>query len=305
MEVVMIDRKGIFSFLLITFGITYLLEGILILSGVRIGLMPAPVLQYTVMIAMWVPAAATLITTRFITHEKLSSTGLRFGPSWKPYAVTALVIPLTFALTYAITWLLGLASPDWQLKEFFALIATTGADMSTAPDPRLLLGGLLAMSLIVAPFFNSIWGFGEEWGWRGYLLPRLMPLGKAKAYLLIGIIWGLWHAPLIAIGFNYPGYPVLGILMMIGMTTAIGLYINELALRYKSAILAGWVHGVFNSQAYGIWRMLLFANTHPILGGITGLVGLVVLTLVGFATIRWAKRTPPASTPLVAAKELP
>jgi hypothetical protein len=42
-----------------------------------------------------------------------------------------------------------------------------------------------------------------------------MPLGKWKAYLIVGVIWGLWHAPLIAIGFNYPGMPVLGILMMI------------------------------------------------------------------------------------------
>ncbi len=291
----MVDRKGIFSFLMITFGITYLLEGILILSGVRIGLTPAPIMQFTVMVAMWVPAAATVITTRFITHEKLSTTGLRFGPSWKPYAVTALVIPLTFVLTYAVTWLLGLGSPDWQLKTFYALIAETGADMSTAPDASLLLGGLLMMSLFIAPFFNSIWGFGEEWGWRGYLLPRLLPLGKLKAYLLIGAIWGLWHAPLVVVGFNYPGYPVLGILMMIGLTTALSLYLNELTLRYKSSILAGWIHGVFNSQAYGVWRMLLFANTQPILGGITGLVGIVILALVGFVTIQWAKRTEPAA----------
>lgn len=300
----MIDRKGIFSFLLITFVVTYVLEGILILSGVRIGLTPAPIMQFTVMIAMWVPAAAALITTRFITHEKLSTTGLRFGPSWKPYAFTAVVIPLAFALTYAVTWLLGLGSPDWQLKEFYALIASTGADMSTAPDPALLLGGLLAMSLVAAPIFNSILGFGEEWGWRGYLLPRLMPLGKLKAYVLIGIIWGLWHAPLVAIGFNYPGYPVLGILMMVALTTAIGLYINELALRYQSAILAGWVHGVFNSQAYGIWRMLLFANTQPILGGITGLVGIVILTLLGFATIYWAERSAPNGEAVTAASGL-
>lgn len=296
----MIDRKGILAFLLITFGITYFLEGILILSGVRIGLTPAPIMQFTVMGAMWVPAIATLIVTRFITHEKLSTTGLRFGPSWKPYAFTALIIPLTFALTYAVTWLLGLGSPDWQLKSFLALMASTGADMSTAPDPTLLLVGLLAISLFAAPFFNNILGFGEEWGWRGYLLPRLMPLGKPKAYLLLGLIWGLWHAPLVAVGFNYPGYPLLGILMMIGLTTAISLYINELTLRYKSAILAGWAHGVFNSQSYGIWRMLLFSNTHPILGGITGLVGIAILALVGFATIQWAKRSVPRGMVMLA-----
>jgi hypothetical protein len=286
----MIDRKGICSFLLITFGVTYLLEGILILSGFRITQMPAAGGQYVVMIAMWVPAAATLITIRFITHEKVSSTGLRFGPSLKPYAVSALVIPLSFMLIYLLTWALGLGSPDWQLTSFFALIASTGVDMSTAPSPSLLLIALFFTSLIIAPFVNSILGLGEEWGWRGYLLPRLMPLGKWKAYLLLGVIWGLWHAPLVLIGFNYPGHPILGVFLMILFTTALSIYINELSLHYKSAILAGWIHGVFNSQSYGIWRMLLFANSIPIWGGVTGMVGIVVMFLLGFGTVLWARR---------------
>jgi hypothetical protein len=214
-----------------------------------------------------------------------------FGPSWKPYLVTALVIPATFIITYLLTWALGLGQPDWQLKSFFGMIASLGTDMSTAPSPSLLLTLLFLLSLTLAPFFNSIAGFGEEWGWRGYLLPRLMPLGKWKAYLLVGVIWGLWHAPLIAIGFNYPGYPVLGILMMVLLTTSISIYINELTLHYKSAILAGWIHGVFNCQAYGIWRMLLFPGVNPVLGGITGLVGIAVILVAGLAAVKYFKRT--------------
>ncbi|HEX9017908.1 MAG TPA: CPBP family glutamic-type intramembrane protease [Anaerolineaceae bacterium] len=297
----MIDRKGILTFLAITFGTTYLVEGILILSGFRFDGIPAIIGQYVVAAAMWIPAVAALITIRFVTHEKVRSLNLRFGPSWKPYLATALLIPLTFAVTYAITWLLGLGRPDWQITSFLATIAATGVDMSTAPAPGVLLGALFAISFLAAPFLNSLFGLGEEVGWRGFLLPRLMPLGKWKAYLLLGLIWGLWHAPIILVGFNYPGSPVLGIIMMILLTTAIGFYINELALRYQSAILAGWVHGVFNSQSYGIWRSLLFANTNPFLGGITGLVGIVVLTTVGLLTMRWVKRheTP---TPMLNAK---
>ena len=289
-EVKMFNRKAVFSFLLITFGITYLLEGILILSGFRVTQIPAIGGQLAIALVMWAPTVAALVTIRFITHEKTSSIWLRFGPSWKPYLVTALIIPLTFVITYLLNWGLGLGQPDWQLEQFFASIATTGVDMSTAPQPAALLGGLFFASLVPAPLFNSIFGLGEELGWRGFLLPRLMPLGKWKAYLLLGVIWGLWHAPLIAIGFNYPGYPILGILMMILLTSAIGLYINEVTAHYKSAILAGWIHGVFNSQAYGIWRALLFPSVNPILGGISGLVGIFVLCLVGGATVLWFKR---------------
>ena len=156
----MIDRKGIFSFLLITFGVTYLLEGILILSGFRVTHIPAAGWQFVVMIAMWVPAVATLITIRFITHEKVSSTGLRFGPSWKPYAVSALIITLSFILIYLLTWVLGLGRPDWQLTSFYSMIAATGVDMSTAPSPTLLLMALFFTSLTINPFLNSILGMG-------------------------------------------------------------------------------------------------------------------------------------------------
>ncbi len=293
----MSNRKGIIAFLLITFGITYLAEGILIATGFRVTDIPAIVGQYVIAGAMWIPAFAAFVTIRFVTHEKASSILLRFGPSWKPYLAMALLIPLTFIITYLLTWVLGIGRPDWQLVTFFGTFVGTGVDMSTAPSPALLLSGLFAISLVGAPFFNSIFGLGEELGWRGFLLPRLMPLGKTKAYLLLGIIWGLWHAPLIAVGFNYPGSPILGIVFMILLTSARGLIINELTLHYQSAILAGWIHGVFNSQAYGIWRALLFADTNPFLGGITGLVGIAVLTVVGFATLGWVRRAETGQTP--------
>lgn len=292
----MTNRKGILSFLFITFGLTYLVEGVLILSGFRVTQVPAAMGQYVIAAAMWIPALATFITCRFITHEKLSTTGLRFGPSWKPYLVTAILIPLCFLVVYLLTWALGIARPEWRLESFYSWIAGTGADMSAAPDPTLLLVGLPLASLIVAPWFNSLLCFGEEWGWRGYLLPRLMvmlqdqPWGRWKAYLLVGVIWGLWHAPLVLVGFNYPGYPLLGVLAMIFLTIAIGIYINELTLRYKSSVLAGWIHGVFNSQAYGIWR-LLFPNANPLLGGLTGLVGIFVFAALGLLAMWQARRT--------------
>ncbi len=128
-------------------------------------------------------------------------------------------------------------------------------------------------------------------------ISRLLPLGKTRAYLLLGVLWGLWHAPLVAVGLNYPGYPLLGIIWMCGLTMALGIYINELALRERSTLLAGWLHGLINSQSYGIWR-ILFPAVNPLLGGITGLVGIGVWLAIGLNEI-WQHSIPAkrATTP--------
>jgi len=102
----MLNRKGILSFLLITFGITYGIEFILILNGVRFDPMTQTQAQLVVAALMWVPAFATLITMRFVTHEKASLLNVRFG-LLKPYLQAAWLVPVLFILVYGLTWLLA------------------------------------------------------------------------------------------------------------------------------------------------------------------------------------------------------
>jgi uncharacterized protein len=285
-----IDRKGELSYLAITFAITWAVEGGLVLSGFRIGVNTIPLYgQLAVAAVMWVPALTAFLTTRFITREGIGVLNLRFGAA-RAYLLTALLIPVAYVVIYALTALLGLGRPDWQLVDFLARLRSMGVDVAGAPPGPLLLAGLFAGTTLVTPFMNSLFGLGEEIGWRGFLLPRLMPLGKAKAYLLVGVIWGLWHAPLVLVGFNYAPYNNwLGILAMCGLTTAFGIFVNELTLRHNSTILAGWMHGVFNSQSYGIWR-ILFVGVNPLLGGITGVVSMAVWAGLGGWIILRGKR---------------
>ena len=290
-----VDRKGIASFLLITFALTYAIEGALALAGFSWEGIPPILGQYIIAGVMWVPALATVLTIKLVTREGFGITNLRFG-SLKPYLFSALVIPLAFAVIYGLTWLLGLGQPDWNLDGLRELMASSGADVSTMPPASTLLAVLFFSSLILGPTINGIFGFGEEYGWRGYLLPKLMPLGKPKAYLILGIIWGLWHAPLVLMGFNYPGYPLLGVMWMCALTTALGIFLNEMTLRYKSSILAGSIHGAFNGQGYGVWR-ILFPTVNPLLGGVTGLVGIAVITLLGLWVARGAPQAEPAEMP--------
>ena len=127
---------------------------------------------------------ATILTAKWVTREGFEIARLRIGRI-RPCIPAAPVVPACFAATYGLTWLLGLGSSDWQLVEFRSLLASAGAEASTMPPPGVILLAVFLASLVLGPTLNGIFGFGEELGWRGYLLPKLMPLGKPKAYLIV------------------------------------------------------------------------------------------------------------------------
>ncbi len=117
------------------------------------------------------------------------------------------------------------------------------------------IGGLLYGFTI-----NALFAFGEEYGWRGVLQDELAPLGEARANVVIGLLWGFWHAPLIvATGYNFPGSPVFGTLMM--MVALVPLAFVEYQARRLTGSLFGpsIVHGVFNGMA-GLFLFMLGRN---------------------------------------------
>lgn len=276
------DKKGIISFLLITFSITYGIEFAFIAGGV------SPIMQglgqYMVAAVMWVPALAAFITVKFITKENFNILRIRFGP-WKNYLYSALIIPFCYLIIYGLTYLTGLGIPDWEMNYFKNIFSEQNVSIPVISNVAAVWGALYLSTLFVAPVLNGLFGFGEELGWRGYLLFKLMPLGKWKAYTLLAVIWALWHLPLILVGFMYPGYSIIGLFFFIGLTFTLGIYMNELTLKYQCSVIAGWIHGLFNSQRLGIWT-ILFPNVNPLFGGYNGIIGMIVWLILGVIVLR-------------------
>jgi uncharacterized protein len=275
------DKESILAFLLITFGITWGAEGIMLARGVSFLNAPPIMTQYIVALLMWAPAIGAAITRRFILHESLRVPEARLRPGpWKPYLAVMLAMPLLFALVYGVTVLAGFGTADLSLNTFIAqLEKATSQALPQHPPSGIIIMALFSASVLVTPFFNSIFAFGEEYGWRGFLLPKLLPLGRTRAHLIGGVIWGLWHAPLVLMGFNYPGFPWIGVVMMCALTTLLGIFESEWTLKYNSVLLASFIHGAFNAQAYGIWRVIV-PGAQPLLGGLGGLVGLAGVAML-------------------------
>ena len=137
----------------------------------------------------------------------------------------------------------------------------------------------------LAPILNFVTCFGEEWGWRGYLLPKMKDqLPTVPTLIVTGIIWGLWHAPLTIIGHNYglgyPGFPFAGIGMMCLFCITMGIFLSWVTLKTNSCIPAILGHGAVNGiAAIGIY--LTHDGGNPFIGPApTGIIGMIPFLLV-------------------------
>ena len=126
---------------------------------------------------------------------------------------------------------------------------------------------------------NSVLAFGEELGWRGWLVPALRPLGTWPTLLLSGAIWGVWHSPLILLGYNFGRTDITGVLFMIGGCMAWGVLLGWLRLRSASVWPAVLAHGSLNAAA-GL--IVIFSASQPdlALAGPLGLAGWIVAAAV-------------------------
>jgi membrane protease YdiL (CAAX protease family) len=103
--------------------------------------------------------------------------------------------------------------------------------------------------LISGVTIGAVFAFGEEYGWRGYLLPRLLPLGEFRASLLVGVIWAFWHTPALLAGLNYPGStPGAAILVFVVVVTAMSfIFTRFFVASGGSVVVVAVLHGSFNS----------------------------------------------------------
>ena len=283
-----INWRGIGYFLALCLSLTWGIEIVALLHGIRFAVL-SQATSCLLALVMWIPAASAFVVRRWLTGEGFASAGLRVGP-WKPYLFVWLGIPCLFLVIYALTFALKLGvfntDPVIALKSLYPL--PPGKHIPPAPTLLTLLG---FATFVAAPFINLIATFGEEFGWTGYLLPTLLPLGRWKAVAIYGTIWGLWHAPLIIGGFNYPGHPFAGIVWMCAFTTAIGMIQCSLLMRYRSIPLTSFLHATVNANAYGIWRLLVI-GIPTFLGGLLGLVGILMIGIVGIWLMVRTKEKP-------------
>ncbi len=248
---------------------------------------------------MSVPAIATVITT-LITKEKFKDVWIK--PNFKgnlKYYLLAWLAPIFLTLLGALVYFLIFPSHfDGSMSVMIDAtknqLASLGQSVPNDSQIKTLIIVQLASGIFIAPIANFLPCLGEELGWRGYLLPNLMKkYSPIKSTLISGVIWGIWHAPMIAMGHNYGlGYlfaPWSGIFAMIIFCILAGSLLSYVTIQSKSCIPAVIGHAMINGFAGAGIAFLAIKNPNPFIGpapvGIIGGIGFVVVGIICFKLI--------------------
>ncbi len=243
---------------------------------------------------MWIPGLVAIMVQKLIYREPLKisfSLNRWFLAAWViPPALTLFssVISLAFPGVSFSADMSGLAErvaayarniPPEQLEALKAQLAAT-------PLWVALVSGIV-QGLLAGATINALVALGEELGWRWFLFKELLPIGFWKSQALIGLIWGIWHAPIILRGHNYPQHPVPGVFMMCLFCLLLSPIIGYIRLKAGSVLAAALMHGTLNGTA-GI-GLLFLKGGNDLTVGITGVAGFIAMALANLAIYFWGK----------------
>ena len=223
--------------------------------------------------AMLIPMLAVILTQLIFKESVFKGLDISFKINrW--WVIGWLLMPVIALLVVGVTLLMPGA--EWAGDSEVIQLA-----LKSMPEGIGLWGfiGITMLSGLVSGItINAVFGLGEEIAWRGYL----MQIFKGKKFMVIvlwtGLIWGLWHAPIILNGHNYPQHPEIGVLMMVVLCLLLTPMLMYFRLKSGSVIVPAIMHGTYNAVV-GL-SMILVTPANDLLYGGPGLAGMITLLLI-------------------------
>ncbi|MCM1989214.1 CPBP family intramembrane glutamic endopeptidase [Oceanirhabdus seepicola] len=229
-------------------------------------------------ILMWCPAiAAFIVRGKYYKKEKL----LGWNKCKLSFILAGIFVPIIYlGVSYGIYWLVNKGSFTGDLG-IFTTVASTYSDKVDSGSVATMV------TLIILIFSSIISAAGEEIGWRGFLLPQMTKIWNVKiAVVVSGLIWAVWHMPIIIAGLYMPGTPIWYQLpMFVIEVIAITVVMSVLRLKSKSVWPAVLLHASHNYVDQVICRTVTDNVNSVYYVGETGVITVVATILVAIGTV--------------------
>ncbi|MBO7288064.1 MAG: CPBP family intramembrane metalloprotease [Bacteroidales bacterium] len=239
-------------------------------------------MKYTIYASLYMllPMMVAIVMQK-INKEKLSSTGLlRFKIKWS--WLVAWMLPVVIVLlTIFVNALLPGCEFNTDLSSLIPMeqVPEEQKEMvSMLMTPAFMILITVISGLFAGATINALFAFGEEYGWRNYLVSALKEKKLVCASIFIGTVWGIWHFPLILLGHNYPQHSVAGVFMMVIFCVLASFVELYFVLKAKSVYPAAIFHGTINAVA-GL-NVLLIKGGNDLINGAAGVSGFIVMSIV-------------------------
>jgi hypothetical protein len=272
-----VDWKGVGLYLGLVFGIGYAAQAVLLLTGILdFGSTSLFTLAGEIFLFLIPGLCAVIARPRAPLAAGYESSLWPF-PQWAALRII-FVVPAVFLVSNLICVALGWTTPDWNLTPLMAEITpyiersspgfSQSSGMAMMPA-AMMVSGLVLAAVTGMTVFTAI-ALGTEYGWRGYLLPKLLPMGKVRALLLTGLAFALWYAPLVVhwhtLGQGAPMYLFPDMLHFVIMSLVFGAVLGGIWLRTRHIGLVALALGTWVGHEFLVWEHL-FNATHRIIEG--------------------------------------
>lgn len=246
-------------------------------------LVPLSILSYAllmtspifVLLLMWAPGLSSIFA-RIVLREGISDISLRIGgkQTLKKLPMILLLPVIIGLFAYGIAWVTGLVqyvTPDTFIK---------------APSAVIFVGTVL-MQMLFGTIIGVLSSAGEELGWRGYMLTRLIDARIPKPVLTSGIIWGLWHLPVLLVGNYYSGpYPALSVVLFMISVTSFSYILSRLRLSTGSVWAAIFLHASWNAVIQDAFDLFSSGENVLLWTGESGIFVALALLIAAWMTSR-------------------
>jgi len=236
---------------------------------------------------MFMPFFASLLLQKVIYKEPLKDIGIVI--KWSNWYFAAATIPIVLVfLTLGINLLFHGVSFDATASSYLDSMAkhfpaSNAEAIKQKIEPlKAILPLIFALQAFIAGFtINGLFAFGEEAGWRGFFMNALKGKKFYTSSIIIGIVWGFWHAPIMLQGHNYPDHKVAGVFMMVIVTLLLAPLFAYAAIKAGTVLAAAIMHGVFNASS--IIGLIYIKGGSDLLNGPVGLAGMISLLIANIA----------------------